>query len=190
MKSIAVGLVLMIVAPPAAGPLDRLRAKVSVVSASDAAGGLAGKYSSAHPDLLEGHLRLHSGRTLYLFPDQTYVYCEWGDLLDETVYDKGKWRVHDGQIKLNSDPDVTWSERGQRVYVVVRRLNRPAEVLLVGVDWDLPQLEASEASRAEFRLLLHSYLRLEHLDRTTSVLVKRDLLRRAWNPSFFTSAEP
>jgi hypothetical protein len=159
-----------------------------VVGVSGAAGEFAGKYSSAHPELTARHLWLHGGRNLYLFPDRTYVYCEWGDLLEETVFDKGTWRIQGSRISLSSDPEVTWQDRGQRAYVAVRRATRN-EILLVGEDSDLSEIEGSAGDRPEAMLLLHSCARLEPLAPSDAVEVKLRLLKRAWNPAFFQSSK-
>ncbi len=186
MKFTVCSVLLLLGAGPSLSPVARLRAKVPVVGVSDAAREVAGKYSSAHPELKDRRLWLHSGRNLYLFSDQSYIYCEWGDLLDETVYDKGTWHFEDSRIELQSDPEVTWPTRGQRAYVAVRRVTRQ-EILLVGLDWDLPEFEAHANDRPEFMLLLHSYTRLEPLKPDSTTHVKTELLKRAWNPAFFES---
>jgi hypothetical protein len=185
-KLAACSLALLLGLGPTLSSVERLRAKVPVVGVSAAASEIAGKYSSAHPELAARHLWLPGGRNLYLFPDDTYVYCEWGDVLDETVFDKGTWRLQGSRIALSSSPDVTWPNRGQRAYVAVRRDNR-SEILLVGEEADLPEIEAYAGDRSETALLLHSYTRLQTIPSDGAREAKAELLKRAWNPAFFHS---
>jgi hypothetical protein len=63
---------------PHVTPLDRLQAKVQVDPINEEAPRrLAGKYSNPPKELFGGSL---SGDDLYLFPDGTYISCEWADI--------------------------------------------------------------------------------------------------------------
>ena len=124
--------IVLLVAQIAAGtshfsPLERLQAKVQVVAINELdRRRLAGEYS--HP-AKEFHGGL-SGDDLYLFPDGTYISCEWADIEPLTVRDKGMWSLTDGLVKLTSSGDVTWDPQVDRKYVAVHRKSKPHEVLL------------------------------------------------------------
>jgi hypothetical protein len=57
-------------------------------------------------ELLSGHYTDSgglSGDDLYLFPDKTYIYMEWADILPRTIRDQGAWEYQDSFITLYSD---------------------------------------------------------------------------------------
>src|SRR5262245_18661708 len=67
-----------------------------------------------HPDpyTLTGHWTQGPGLTgaeLYLFPDATYIYTEWGCVEPETIHDKGNWRLNGDVVVFTADADVTWA---------------------------------------------------------------------------------
>jgi len=88
---------------------DRLAAKVPLelvwpAAASD----LAGHYTGQTSELEARVGPFLGGEDRYLFPDGSYVYCEWTDLMPGSVFDKGKWSVVGNLLKLVSDTDVRW----------------------------------------------------------------------------------
>src|SRR5690348_14970383 len=87
-----------------------------------------------------GHDGVLAGDGLHLFPDRTYIYVEWGDLLPPTIFDKGTWSVAGARLTLSSDASVTWKPTLDRDHVPLRREGVPAEVLLFGVERDLNML--------------------------------------------------
>src|SRR6266480_1967218 len=109
---------------PHVTPLDRLQAKVQVDPINGVSPQrLAGKYSNP-PKEFHGGL---SGDDLYLFPDGTYIYCEWADIEPLTVRDKGAWKLADGLVVLTSDRDVTWDPDTQLLVAKERaKTFRPA----------------------------------------------------------------
>src|SRR5438132_5944701 len=118
---------------------------------------LAGKDSNP-PKEFHGGL---SGDDLYLFPDGTYIYCEWADIEPLTMRDKGAWKLADGLVVLTSDRDVTWDPDTEPKYVAVRRRSHYHEILLVGIGRDLsyfeenartiPRLSFSSSQKSERR---------------------------------------
>jgi hypothetical protein len=82
--------------------MQRLRAQVSIdLVIGRRASEIAGHYSSNPKELGTSPL---NGNDLYLFPDGTYLYAEWGDLEPLTIRDKGNWNFIDGVLALTSDP--------------------------------------------------------------------------------------
>jgi hypothetical protein len=51
----------------------------------------SGVYSDGLPKL-----RLLSGNVIYLFPDATFVWTEWADIMPETKLTAGDWRYQNG----------------------------------------------------------------------------------------------
>jgi hypothetical protein len=125
------------------------------------------------------------GNDLYLFPDGTYIYCEWADVQPLTIYDKGRWTLSSGAVELKSDPDVTWDPEADRTYVAVRRRSQKKEVLLVGVHCDLPRFEAESQDNPELTLLYVAKKRDSTITRSKTAKLKARLLRESWHPEEF-----
>jgi hypothetical protein len=125
------------------------------------------------------------GNDLYLFPDGTYVYCEWADIQPPTIYDKGQWVFVDGLVQLKSDSDVTWDPEADRAYVVVYRRSKRKEVLLVGTQSDLARFEAEGQGNPELALLYVAKKRHSPMTRSKAVRIKARLLRESWHPEEF-----
>ena len=125
---------------PVADVVDRLRTDLAITVVLGNTQSLSGKYASG------GGL---SGHILHLFPDGTYLYCRWADIEPLTGYDKGTWRISGALLELVSDPDVTWNPQAERQYAVVRRESHPEEVLLIGLERDLPYFEEKIRYRDE-----------------------------------------
>jgi len=64
-------------------------------------------------DTIPGHYRspYHdpmplAGDELYLFPDNTYVYLHWADVMPIEICDRGTWEYRDGFVVLKTDETV------------------------------------------------------------------------------------
>jgi hypothetical protein len=170
---------------PISDALQRLQAKVSVESlASVDMSGIAGRYTNPSKELVRRIGGVLSGDDLYLFPDGTYIYCEWSDVQPLTIYDKGKWTFTNGAVELKSDPDVKWDPKADRTYVAVRRQSHPKEILLVGLRRDLPYFEQEVRDDPESMLLIVSKGRRGKLTQA-SKRVKTRLLEQSWHPEDF-----
>jgi hypothetical protein len=172
--------------PSVATPLERLRAKVQVDAVTEvAAAQLAGQYTSASKELQKRIGPFLSGNDLYLFPDGTYIFCEWTDIEPVTVYDKGTWVFTDGQVALTSDSQVTWKPRVERSYVAVHRPSRAQEVLLVGTGRDLDYFEKHAGDDPEFMLLVVAKKKEKGFSKQEADRVKATLMKDAWRPKYF-----
>lgn len=168
-------------------PLNRLRAKIPVKSVGHVMPAqLAGQYTTTSKELAKriggGFL---SGEDLYLFPDSTYLSAEWGDIEPVTLNDKGSWKFTGGILVLKSDADVTWDPRTARTYLVVHRVSRSREILLVGVERDLTYLEKNSERDPEFTLLMVAKQRARTLSQQSATKLKTRLMKEAWRPEFF-----
>lgn len=199
MTSLCLVLMLLAQAPAstAANAVARINAKVRVeVVAPVSPTSIAGHYTSNPAELKQrmGGNNPLQGDDLYLFPDGTYIYVEWADILPATIYDKGKWRMEQGTVALTSDRDIFWKNRAERRYVAFQRENRESEVLLIGLANALPWFEREDGAvrvrnqvirpDPEFMLLLASRVREQQFS-TDFAKVKADLMRKAWKPDFF-----
>ena len=66
-------------------------------------------------DLLCGHYERHgglAGSEIYVFPDNTYVYVEWADILPRTIFDQGTWDYRDGVLFMHTDGSIPRDIRG------------------------------------------------------------------------------
>ena len=167
-------------------PLERLQAKVSVESLGPVdMSKIAGHYANPSKEFVRKIGGVLSGDDLYLFPDGTYIYCEWADVQPLTIYDKGQWTFTNGAVELKSDPDVTWDPKADRTYVAVRRRSHRKEILLVGLGSDLPYFEQEARDDPESMLLIVCKGRRGKLTPASSKRVKAQLLEQSWHPEDF-----
>ncbi|HKV05926.1 MAG TPA: hypothetical protein VJO53_12590 [Candidatus Acidoferrales bacterium] len=169
--------------PPAPDPLTRLRAKVNVEAvATEVPAELAGEYANPSRELLRTLGGTLSGERLYLFPDNTFLYCEWSDISPLSITDKGTWTVRNAVLKLNSDPDVTWKTDDERRYLVVRRTSHAREILLVGIDRSLSSFEEGARGDPDALLVVLAMERDESFRVAKAKKVKAELMKDLWRP--------
>jgi hypothetical protein len=173
-----------------ADPLERLQSRISVESVDPAGiSKLAGHYKNPSREAIRriGVFGALSGDDLYLFPDGTFIYCEWSDTEPPTIYDKGRWVFENGFVELRSDPDVTWnpSPRPDRKYIAIRRRAHPKEVLLVGITRDLPNFVEGVKDDPNSTLLIVCKKRESPLTQAKARSLKARLMNESWNPDFF-----
>jgi hypothetical protein len=170
--------------------VERLRAKTPVDPVVYAnVERLAGKYTTTSSELRKRVGPFLAGDDLYLFPDGTYIYCEWADIEPVTVHDKGTWSMAEGLVQLKSGPDVTWDPGKyrwyDRTYVAVRRSSRNDEVLLIGVEYALPYFEKKAGDDPAFTLLINAKKRETTISRAKAATLKSRLLKESWRPEYF-----
>jgi len=171
---------------PTLRPLERLQAKVSVVSVANVdMSSIAGHYAYPPRELARQLGGFLSGDDLYLFPDGTYIFCEWADIQPLTIYDKGRWTFANGVVELKSDADVTWDPEADRTYVAIRRRSKKSEVLLVGVHSDLARFETESQDNPELTLLYLAKKQDRTITRSKTATLKARLLRESWRPEYF-----
>jgi len=184
----AITLFLLAVQPDVPGivarALSALRAQVAVELVDIEAAKLAGLYQVPPPGI--GGL---SGEELYLFPDGSYVYCEWADVWPLTVHDKGHWAVSASLLELQSDPDITWSPGVERRHLLFRRSRMPGEALLLGLGMHLSILERAKKAGDDSSVVWLSLSRgAVYENRPEATRLKAELMRRAWRPEAFRKA--
>lgn len=168
-----------------ASPLQRLRSKIRVGAVAEVTPAqLAGQYTST-PKELQKRVPVTSGDDLYLFPDGSYIYCEWADIELATVYDKGTWAFMNGEVALTSDPEITWKPGAERAYVAVHRMSRTGEILLVGTGPDLDYFEKHAGNDPEFMLLVSAKKREKTFSQQEAAKLKATLMKDAWRPKYF-----
>jgi hypothetical protein len=171
---------------PAANPLNRIQAKTAVDLVTNLTPTqIAGQYPNPSKELVKRVGPPLSGKRLYIFPDKTYVYCEWADISPNTVFDKGTWIFEAGVLELRSDPEITWNSRLERKFLAVRRLSHKNEILLMGLEKSLPYFENHARHDPKLMLLIVTLLREEAVSRAETATLKATLMREAWRPDFF-----
>ena len=176
--------------PTAHESVERLRAKTPVEAvATPSLAELAGRFTTTSKELGKRVGPFLAGDDLYLFPDGTYIYCEWADIEPVTVHDMGTWSVEEGLVELKSGPEVTW-DPGEyrwydRRYVAVRRSSRNNEVLLVGIEHTLPYFEKKAGNDPAFMLLVNAKKRETTINRAEAKPLKIRLLKESWRPEYF-----
>jgi hypothetical protein len=167
----------------------RIRSKIDVERVGQlTTKAIAGKYSSS-PDELVKRVIPFSGDDLYLFPDGSYIDLFWSDVPPPTIQDKGHWVVSEGEVRLTSDPVVTWIPGTERRYLLIRRGSHPEEILAVGLESDIPDFEKNANRDPEFQLLIHSKMQISRISAKASVQIQKKLMRDAWRPHFYTSEQ-
>jgi len=169
-----------------ATPLDRMRAKTALDPVTSlTAVQIAGQYASPPKELIKRVGPPLAGNNLYIFPDKTYVYCEWADVMENTVFDKGTWSFAEGVLELKSDPEIRWNPRLERRFLAVRRPSHSDEILLIGIEGELPYFEKKAGDDPELMLLIVAKQREKPLSQAESAKLKTNLMREGWRPDFF-----
>ena len=172
--------------PSASEALKRVAARVPVVRVeAQAPAQLAGRYTGQTIELKALVGPFLGGEDLYLFPDGSYLYVLWGDVMPPTVYDKGRWAAKDGLVEFISDPEITWDPKLDRRHLLLRRASRQREIMLVAFPADVDYFETNAADNPELMLLIVGMTRTEVFSDTTFPGTKRRLMREAWNPKWF-----
>jgi hypothetical protein len=159
--------------------LRRVRERAKVTLAPVDAPALAGHWTH-RPGL--------TGSELYLFEDGTYFYTEWGCVHPETIHDKGRWRLDSSILDLTADQEVTWplSRLGNRRYAALRV---DGVVRLFGLDGSLRFFERFGVDQPADLLKFLSFSQATRWDGDKGSRTKAELLKAAWNPSYFDESE-
>ncbi|MGA2435063.1 MAG: hypothetical protein ABSG25_07225 [Bryobacteraceae bacterium] len=186
------GLLFAQVAESPEAVFQRLRSRIAIVPLAGERESIAGKYTSTPQELASywGGGGFLSGEDLHLFPDGTYIYCEWADIEALTIYDKGTWLVAGLTIELTSDSEVTWGlGRGcsklQRHYLLLHRAGRKRDALLMGLGCALSGFEKDSKDDPGFMLLVNGLLRTEVYNRPKAEKMRTLLMKTAWHPEQF-----
>ena len=168
------------------GPLNNIRAKISVDSLTNLTGvQIAGQYANPSKELIKRTGPPLSGENLYIFPDNSYVYCQWADVMLNTVFDKGIWSFDSGILELKSDPEIVWDSELERKFLAVRRPSHKDEILLMGLRKSLPYFEKNAGDDPELMLLIVTFPRVQPVSQAATARLKARLMREAWRPDFF-----
>jgi hypothetical protein len=171
----------------AASPLNRIQAKIRVAPVINLTPvQIAGQYANPSKELVKRVGPPLSGDNLYIFPDKTYVFCRWADVMENTIFDKGAWSFAGGILELKSDPEITWDDPElERRFLVVRRSSHTEEILLVGINRAVPYFEKNAGDDPELMLLIVGMQKENIISQSEGSKLKANLMRTAWRPDFF-----
>ena len=164
-----------------ASPLERMRVKTAVEPVTNLTpAALAGQYKNPSEELISRVGPPLSGNSLYIFPDKSFVYCEWADIMPITVFDKGTWSFAGDTLELKSASTVTWDSHLERRFLAVRRPSHSEEILLVGKEKGFAYFEKESGDDPELMLLIVGRQRDEVISRTETPKLKAKLMREGW----------
>ena len=168
-------------------PLERLQAKIDVVSVSNLVPlQAAGQFNNPSQEEKKRTPSNGSKDSLFLFPDKTYIYTSVTDLPPDTIPDKGTWTLDGDIVQLESDKDVTWeSRRAERRYILVRRRGHDRELFAVGIDHGLTYFEEHAKEDPEFMFLLNSLKREKTISEAETAALRKKLMQEKWKPDFY-----
>jgi hypothetical protein len=173
----------LVEAQPVASPVKRLQAKTAVEPIANLTRRqIAGRYTNPSQELIQSSGPPLVGNNLYIFPDGTYVYCQWAAVMPITVFDKGSWSFAAGVLELKSDRIVIWNPDLERRFVVARRTSRVEEILLIGAEKALGRFEEQAGGDPETMLLRVAKQRVRTISPSEVVETKAALMREGWRP--------
>jgi hypothetical protein len=137
-----------------------------------------------------------SGEEVYLFPDKTFYYLEWADILPLTIYDIGTWDIKDGILEFKSDSIITWKQTSrkteQRKYVPMYYVKNDKKVLLLmGIGWEFPYFceqvkKDKKYTDYDWMLDINSLNKKEDIGLAEYKKIKEKLFKECWHPDWFT----
>lgn len=153
---------------------------------SDAGTFFAGHYAVS-PEVARRAGPSLTGDHLYLFPDMSYLYTEWGCLMPETIADRGTWRFGAGCITLDSDKSVSQKHaRHDRSFVALSvELHGVRQLFLLGLPRAYAYFREHTSPPDDFMFHICSRWRIAQFTESDAPSTKARLMKTAWNPSFF-----
>ncbi len=128
-----------------------------------------------------------TGDHLYLLPDGSYLYTEWGCLLPETIADKGTWTFAGGRIRLATDNSVSQKPaRHDRTFFPLSvEVGGMRQFFVLGFPREYNYFREKTAPPDDFMFLLCARARIAELSASDAAATKAQLMRTAWNPDFY-----
>lgn len=124
-----------------------------------------------------------SGSDIYLFPDGSYMYVRYADLLPPTIHDKGRWGFAEGILTLESDASIPESARTHDVRYVA--LVHEDDLFMLGAEKEYSYFITNGLENPSLLLEIISHKRAAPLSIVDTDRLKRELMQQAWTPDFF-----
>lgn len=150
---------------------------------------IPGIYSTYGPTKLEYVDGGTSGSLFYIFPDGSYIYTEWADIMSETIYEKGHWDITNSFIILTNDNSLPFVRTRSKYHLPFRLKN--GNIVIMGSNWEYEYftkyLSDGYSLDPEYRLLVSTHEKSKDVRQEDTELMKEELMGRSWRPLFFSS---
>lgn len=143
---------------------------------------VAGYYANPGPTLGRGL----SGSKLYLFPDRTYFFLRWADIMPGLIESRGTWDVVGNYVLLTDDGTVHRKSRltSDFAYLPVRYSEKESTVTgLLGFPDSYERLMDEDAMDSR-RLLFRTMERSKDIPVEGAAELKAELMRKHWRPDY------
>lgn len=129
-----------------------------------------------------------SGEDLYLFPDRSYMYLQWADIMPPTIYDKGTWLFESGVVSLQSDHSVRQRDfpKDRHFAPLFFNVSGKRTLLLMGTNWDFSYYKEKGRTNDNFMLFLCTLTHNEPIEQERAETLKKRIYVESWHPEFFT----
>ena len=138
-----------------------------------------------------------SGIDLFLFPDSTYIYAEWCDIMPLTIHGKGDWSASNGVVRLMDDGQLRSKYyRDAFVFLAVILTNTSLPDVFTNVTGSRLFLIEDERClfrdyirREESELVIGGLEHTKHISRKEMKALKNKLMKESWRPESFIPAK-
>ena len=122
------------------------------------------------------------GEDLYLFPDCSYIYVQWSDILLWGITDRGKWRYEDGYVLFDSVfcrfASNNLSESRYQCLPFLLSGSKGDRLMLLEMAWYYGHYLQDKKGRAGFVLSVLLLVRKDTITPEEGEGVKKDILAR------------
>ncbi|PKO19821.1 hypothetical protein CVU37_02195 [candidate division BRC1 bacterium HGW-BRC1-1] len=130
-----------------------------------------------------------SGFDLYLFPDETFIYLEWADIMPRTIMSKGAWALENGYVALHDDGETSKPHERQPspsvwLPLVVDLGTTQIPCLMDGQWWYGDFMENPRESGDPSSIIWSSLEKSSDLPISETTALKADLKRKHWRPHY------
>jgi len=152
---------------------------------------IPGVYSNYGPTKLKYVDGGTSGSLFYIFPDGSYIYTEWADIMRETIYEKGHWDIKNSFIIFANDNSLPFVRTRSKYHLPFRLKNDNIVIMGSELDYELFRKHWTNGDNLktdpEYLLLLNTHEKSKDIRTEDTELMKEELMKRAWRPLSFSS---
>jgi len=129
-----------------------------------------------------------SGEDLYLFPDRSYLYLRWADILPPTIFDRGTWLFGNNVMSLQSDHSVPQRDfpKDSRFVPLYYTISGKRTLLLMGASWNFSYFEKKAKTNDDFMLFLCTLTHIEPIEPVNAETLQKKIYADSWKPIFFS----
>ncbi len=152
---------------------------------------LPAHFSDRNSEVKRQVLPPSSGEDLYLFPDRSYLYLEWADIMPATICDKGTWSFKDGIVSLQSDNSIPQQRfpKDKRYLALYHIVSEKRTLLLLGTDWHFSYFKQNATKNDDLMLFLCTFIYLEDIKPVRAETLRKKIYAESWRPEFFNKEE-